>query len=195
MTEITRVPLQPIAKGSLTKLWLGVAAAVAVAGGIAYAAMPPLVAVKTLKAGEGPSPTLDDVAFIDYTGKLANGTVFDQGKAPLALREVVPGFTMALEQMQPGGKYKVVIPAKLAYGDKATGPIPANSDLYFDIEVLGVMNRQQFDQQRQLMQMMRSQGAHGGAGAGAGAGAGPDGAPPAGPEMMPEPAPQSAPQP
>ena len=175
MTEITRVPLQPLAKGSLGKLWLGVAAAVAVAAGAAWAAMPAMVAVKTVKAGEGPSPTLDDVAFIDYTGKLANGTVFDQGKAPLALREVVPGFTQALEQMQPGGKYKVVIPASLAYGDKATGPIPANSDLYFDIEVLGVMNRQAFEQQRQMMQMMQAQGAQGG------------GAPHGGPEGVPQP--------
>ena len=182
MTEITRVPLQPLEKGSLTKLWLGVAAAVAVAGGVAWAAMPSLVSVKTVKAGEGPNPTLDDVAFIDYTGKLANGTVFDQGKAPLALREVVPGFTQALEQMQAGGKYKVKIPAKLAYGDKATGPIPANSDLYFDIEVLGVMSRQQFEQQRQMMQMMQGmQGQHGGA---------PEGAP-----QGAEAAPESAPKP
>lgn len=179
MTEITRVPLQPIAKGSLSKIWLGLAAAVAVAGGVAWAAMPPLVAVKTIKAGEGATPTLDDVAFIDYTGKLANGTVFDQGKAPLALREVVPGFTMALEQMQAGGKYKVMIPAKLAYGDKATGPIPANSDLYFDIEVLGVMNKQAFDQQRQLMQMMQQAQPRGAAG--------PHGGPEAAPELAPKP--------
>lgn len=167
MTEITRVPLQPIEQGSLTKLWLGLAAAAVVAGGVAYTAMPPLVAVKTVKAGEGASPTLDDVAFIDYTGKLADGKVFDQGKAPLPLREVVPGFSQALAQMQPGGKYKVKIPAKLAYGDKATGPIPANSDLYFDIEMIGVMSRQQFEQQRQLMQMLQAQqGApQGGAGA------------------------------
>ena len=175
MTEITRVPLQPLAKGSLTKLWLGLAAAVAVAGGIAYAAMPALVAVKTVKAGEGPNPTLDDVAFIDYTGKLADGKVFDQGRAPLPLRETVPGFTQALEQMQAGGKYKVMIPARLAYGDKASGPIPANSDLYFDIEVLGVMSRQQFEQQRQLMQMMQAQGKGGPAGA------------PGGPEAAPQP--------
>jgi len=164
MTEITRVPLQPIAKGSLTKLWLGVAAAVAVAGGIAMAAMPPLVSVKTIVAGEGASPTLDDVAFIEYTGRLADGKVFDQGKAPLALREVVPGFTQALEQMQPGGKYKVVIPSSLGYGDKAAGPIPANSDLYFDIEVLGVMNRDAFEQQRQMMQMMQGANPHAPAG-------------------------------
>jgi len=180
MTEITRVPLQPLEKGSLAKLWLGVAAAVAVAAGAAWAAMPAMVSVKTVQAGEGANPTLDDVAFIDYTGKLANGTVFDQGKAPLALLEVVPGFTQALQQMQAGGKYKVMIPAKLAYGDKATGPIPANSDLYFDIEVLGVMSRQQFEQQRQMMQMMQGMQGHGGAGAGAGAGA--EGAPEAAPK-------------
>jgi FKBP-type peptidyl-prolyl cis-trans isomerase FkpA len=181
MTEITRVPLQPIARGSLAKVWLGLAAAVAVAGAGAWAAMPAMVSVKTVQAGEGASPTLDDVAFIDYTGKLANGTVFDQGKAPLALRDVVPGFTQALEQMQAGGKYKVIIPAKLAYGDKATGPIPANSDLYFDIEVLGVMSRQQFEQQRQMMQMMQGLQGHGG----------PEGAP----EAVPQSAPQSAPKP
>jgi FKBP-type peptidyl-prolyl cis-trans isomerase FkpA len=95
--------------------------------------------------------------------------VFDQGKAPLAVREVVPGFSQALQQMQAGGKYKVVIPAKLAYGDKAVGPIPANSDLYFDIEVLGVMSRQQFEQQRQLMQMLQAQQQGGAAGAAGGA--------------------------
>jgi len=179
MTEITRVPLQPLAKGSLTKLWLGLAAAVAVAGGIAYAAMPALVAVKTIKAGQGPNPTLDDVALIEYTGKLADGKLFDQGRGPFPLREVVPGFTQALEQMQSGGKYKVMIPAKLAYGDKATGPIPANSDLYFDIEILGVMSRQQFEQQRQLMQMMQAQGRGGPAGGPAGM--------PGGPEALPQP--------
>ena len=174
MTEITRVPLQPLAKGSLGKLWLGLAAAVAVAGGVAWAGMPALVSVKALKAGTGPTATADDVALIDYTGRLVDGKVFDQGKAPLAVREVVPGFAQALQQMQAGGKYKVVIPAKLAYGDKAVGPIPANSDLYFDIEVLGVMNRQQFEQQRQLMQMLQAQ--QGGA-AGAAGGAAPQALP------------------
>src|SRR3546814_10576700 len=61
MTEITRVPLQPIAKGSLTKIWLGVAAIALAAGGIAYAAMPPAVHVETLSAGSGDSPTMDEI--------------------------------------------------------------------------------------------------------------------------------------
>ena len=58
MTEITRVPLQPIAKGSIGKLWLGVAAAIAVAGGLAFAAIPSSVVVDTIKAGSGPSPRI-----------------------------------------------------------------------------------------------------------------------------------------
>jgi hypothetical protein len=40
MTEITRVPIKPVAKGSLTKLWIGVALAMLVGGGLAWAAMP-----------------------------------------------------------------------------------------------------------------------------------------------------------
>ena len=78
MTEITRVPLQPIARGSLAKMWLGVAAAVAVATGVAWAAMPAAVTVETLTAGEGPSPTIEDVALINYKGTLPDGKVFDQ---------------------------------------------------------------------------------------------------------------------
>ena len=48
MTEITRVPLQPLAKGSLAKVWLGVGAAIVLAAGIAWAAMPPGVSVETI---------------------------------------------------------------------------------------------------------------------------------------------------
>ena len=153
MTEITRVPLQPIAKGSLTKLWLGVAAAVLVAGGVAWASMPPQVDVDTITAGHGPSPALADVAVINYKGTLDDGKVFDQASgAMFPLSGLIPGFTKALQQMQAGGRYKVRIPASLAYGDKPQGEIPANSDLNFDIEVLAFMTREQAIQQMQMMQ-------------------------------------------
>ena len=51
MTEITRVPLQPIKKGSLTKLWLGVAVAVLLGAGLAWAAIPKGLDVETVTAG------------------------------------------------------------------------------------------------------------------------------------------------
>lgn len=156
MTEITRVPLQPIAKGSLTKIWLGVAAIALAAGGIAYAALPPAVQVQTLTAGSGESPTMDDVVLINYKGMLADGKVFDQGQqAPMPLAGVIPGFGKALVQMQRGGKYKVEIPSELAYGEQESGPIPANSDLTFEIELLDFKSRAEIEQQQRIMQQMQ----------------------------------------
>ncbi|PEQ13930.1 peptidylprolyl isomerase [Novosphingobium sp. PC22D] len=156
MTEITRVPLQPIAKGSLTKLWVGIAAIALAAGGIAYAALPTSVDVVTLRPGSGESPTADDVALVNYKGTLPDGKVFDEGEqAVFPLSEVVPGFTKALEQMQRGGKYKVEIPSELAYGDKASGPIPANSDLTFEIELLDFKSRAEIEQQQRILQQLQ----------------------------------------
>lgn len=156
MTEITRVPLQPIARGALTKLWIGVAAVALAAGGIAYAALPPSVQVETVQAGEGPSPTRDDVALVNYKGMLADGTVFDEGKqAVFPVSEVIPGFTKALEQMQKGGKYRIVIPAELGYGDEQAGDIPPGSDLTFDVELLDFKSRAEIEQQQRIMQQMQ----------------------------------------
>jgi len=162
MTEITRVPLQPVAKGAVTKIWLGVAAIALAAGGVAYAALPPSVDVKTLTAGSGESPTADDVVLINYKGTLPDGKVFDEAKqVPMALNEVVPGFTKALVKMQRGGKYKVEIPSELAYGDKAVGDIPANTDLTFEIELIDFKSRAEIEQQQRIppqLQQMQSQG-------------------------------------
>ena len=158
MTEITRVPLLPIARGALGKLWLGAVVAVAAGAGLAWASMPALVSVQTIKAGEGASPTLNDVAIVKLKGQLKDGTVFQpEAMGPLPLGKMIPGFTKALLQMQRGGKYHVVIPAKLGYGDHANGMIPPNSDLYFDVDVLEFMSAEQM-QQMQMMQQMQNQG-------------------------------------
>ncbi len=171
MTEITRVPLQPIAKGSLVKLWLGVLVVLLAALALAWTAMPASVKVETVKAGAGPAPTLDDVVMINYKGTLDNGTAFDQANGAIfPLQGVIPGFTKALQQMQRGGKYKVKIPAALGYGAKASGQIPANSDLNFEVELLDYINRAEYEQRMQ--QMQQQQGAQG-AGAPPPPGAGP----------------------
>ena len=156
MTEITRVPLAPIAKGALTKLWLGVAAVALAAGSIAYATMPGSVEVTTIKAGTGVSPTIADVALINYKGTLPGGKVFDEGKqAVFPLEGVIPGFTKALEQMQKGGKYKVLIPSELGYGEKGAGEIPPNTDLTFEIELLDFKSRAEIEQQQKMMQQLQ----------------------------------------
>ncbi len=165
MTEITRVPLQPIAKGSLIKLWIGVIVALLVAFGIAHATRVVHVKVITIKEGQGPSPTAADVALINYVGKLTNGKVFDQGnRAPMPLDSVIPGFAQGLQQMKAGGTYRLEIPAALAYGATAKRDrngqevIPANSDLVFEVQLLGSMPAQQFQQMMMAQQMHQQQG-------------------------------------
>ena len=199
MTEVTRVPLQPIAKGSLTKLWLGIVVAVLLAAGLAWAAVPQGVSVEELQAGEGPSPTATDVVLVNYVGKLADGTVFDEGQAtPLPLEGMIEGFAEGAVKMQKGGKYLLEIPAEKGYGDEAkvnpmTGQvaIPAGSDLVFEVELLDFMSLEEFQQRMQAMQQMMQmqQGQPGQPGA-PGAPPMPQGAPPM---PMPQPLPQPMP--
>ena len=182
MTEITRVPLRPIAKGSLAKLWVGVAAAVLAGAGLAWAAVPAGVEVDAITEGTGASPKVGDVAFINYVGKLENGTEFDRSRplpippgllpdgTPLPLEEgqVIPGFIEGLTQMKKGGKYTLTIPAADAYGDSPPpgSPIPAGANLVFEIELLDIMSRQDFEGRIAVLQQMmaQQQGRQGGAG-------------------------------
>jgi len=145
--SVTQVPLRPIAKGSLVKLWLAIAALIAIAYGVASygAGQLKTVTVETVAAGSGPNVGEMDGVFIEYTGRKEDGTVFDttEGRGPAAMlvAQVVPGFGQALIQMQKGGRYKVVIPGKLAYGPNPPpgSPIGPNEDLFFDVHVIEVV--------------------------------------------------------
>lgn len=166
MSTITAVPLLPIAKGSLTRLWIGVALLVLVAAALAWAgtrSFQPL-GFKVLEEGSGPSPTLEDVVLVAYVGKLADGKIFDQSEqAPLEVGGVVPGFSQALLKMKKGGHYLVTIPPRLGYGAKAVGPIPANSTLTFDVHLRDFKSKEEIMQMQRQMQMMQG-GAPGGPG-------------------------------
>ena len=184
MTEIHRVPLQPIARGSLTKLWLGVLIALLIGGGIAWAARSHSVRVETLTAGSGPMPGATDVVLVNYVGKLTDGTQFDKGdRVPMSLDQVVPGFGEGITRMQKGGKYRLTIPSDKAYGaeekrNPQTGQvvIPANSDLVFDIDLIDFKSREEVMRQQQMMQQLQQM--QGGAAPGGPGGPGGPGAPP-----------------
>jgi FKBP-type peptidyl-prolyl cis-trans isomerase FkpA len=172
MAEVTHVPLQPIRKGSLPKLWIGVVLLIALGAALAWLTVPAVVTVITRTAGLGGHPTADDVVYINYTGKLPDGTVFDQQKgAPLPLGQgMIPGFTEGLTQMQKGGKYTMEIPASKAYGAHPPegSPIPPNTTLTFDIDLLDFMSKADFQRRMQMMQQlqqMQQQKAAQGAGA------------------------------
>ncbi len=99
--------------------------------------------IKLSKAGKGKAPKADGSATVHYTGTLIDGTAFDSSRErnqafTTRLTDVIPCWTKALQQMKPGSRAKVVCPADTAYGNRPVGPIPANSVLVFDIEVLEV---------------------------------------------------------
>ena len=146
----SQVPLHPIAKGSVLKLWLGVLALVAGAFVLAWCATAPLkgevtdsgLQFRTLVEGDGEPVGINDGVFVVYEGRLMDGTVFDSSNGspvPMLPQSVVPGFQEALLKMREGGRYRVVIPSELAYGNRPNGPIPANSDLEFDIAVESIV--------------------------------------------------------
>lgn len=91
-----------------------------------------------LRAGTGAKPGAGDVVLVNYIGYLAaTGTVFDQGmRSPLPVDSVIPGFSQGLQTMARSGIARFCIPAALGYGAKASGPIPADSDLVFQVELL-----------------------------------------------------------
>ena len=144
--SVTQVPLRPLKRGALAKLWLGILLLIAAGLLLAWAGAGRStgVRVKTIEAGSGPVITASDGVLVEYEGKLDDGTVFDtsagRGPAFFPVGGVVPGFSQALQKMQKGGRYEFTLPSELAYGDKppAGSPIPPNADLHFSVHVLEV---------------------------------------------------------
>ena len=91
-----------------------------------------------LRVGSGARPGKGDVVLVNYIGYLsATGAVFDQGmRSPLPVDGVIPGFSQGLQTMARSGVARFCIPAAMGYGARASGPIPANSDLVFQVELL-----------------------------------------------------------
>jgi len=92
--------------------------------------------------GTGPVPAASDTVTVNYRGTLIDGTEFDSsakhgGPASFVLNHVIPGWTAALEKMNVGSKWKIFLPAELAYGEQGNAGIPPNSTLIFEVELLG----------------------------------------------------------
>lgn len=95
------------------------------------------------KIGTGPLAMPHKFYTIHYTGYLTDGTKFDSSVdrgEPLTIEygehQVIPGWDTGFDGMHIGGKRRLFIPYQLAYGATARGPIPARSELIFDVELL-----------------------------------------------------------
>jgi len=101
--------------------------------------------IEDLTVGTGERPTRGRTVSVHYVGTLMNGTKFDSSRdrgSPFDFAigegQVIKGWDEGVGTMRVGGLRKLVIPPDLAYGSRAVGPIPANSTLVFEVELLAV---------------------------------------------------------
>lgn len=94
---------------------------------------------------DGKKASLGKKVSVHYIGKLrSNGKIFDSsiGKAPfkfrLGVNQVIKGWDVGIQGMRVGDKRRLTIPPAMAYGDKRLGPIPQNSWLLFEVELVDV---------------------------------------------------------
>lgn len=95
------------------------------------------------KQGTGAKPADTSMVKVHYEGKLVDGTVFDSSlkrgePITFQLNQVIKGWTEGVQLMPIGSKYKFFIPSELGYGAQKVGPIPPNSVLIFDVELLDI---------------------------------------------------------
>mmetsp|Transcript_3914 Transcript_3914/g.6158 ORF Transcript_3914/g.6158 Transcript_3914/m.6158 type:complete len:163 (+) Transcript_3914:29-517(+) len=103
---------------------------------------------KVLKEGVGEEIPAGKVAVVHYTGKLLNGKVFDSSKNrgkpfqfTVGKREVILGWDKGVKTMRKGEVCILTCQPDYAYGSRAIGPIPANSTLLFEVELLDWLDK------------------------------------------------------
>lgn len=199
MSEVTAVPIRPLARGAMLKMWLALAVLIAAVVGIAWLGTSALqmtitksgLRYQVISEGTGNTIQSADLVRLHYALRV-NGRDVESSRTQGQPMEtdpqgIIPGLSEGLQLMRKGGKYRVWVPPHLGYGSQvppgaAFGP---NDTLEFDIEIVdvapGAAAARQVEQMRQLQEMMRSQGGGGPEGAGAPPGGGAAPPPPAPP--------------
>ena len=99
---------------------------------------------EVITEADGPKPMASDTVRVHYEGRLIDDTVFDSSlergyPIEFPLDGVIPGWTEGLQLMSVGSKYKLYIPPELGYGPGGAGPIPPNSVLIFEVELIDIL--------------------------------------------------------
>jgi len=181
--SVTAVPIRPLSRGSVLKLWLGLLVLVLLAAGLAWfgtralqrETLPSGVQLQVIEEGEGNMVTPADLVALRYRLTKTDGTLIqdsdDTGQPFVTGTEgLFPGFSEGLQRMQQGGRYRLWLPP----GQHVQGPLPPGAPftpedtLVFDIEVMQIAPGM-----AAMQQMMGAPGASGPGGA--------QGAPPSGP--------------
>jgi FKBP-type peptidyl-prolyl cis-trans isomerase FkpA len=90
-----------------------------------------------------PKPAPDAVVTIHYVGRFIDGREFDSSRsrgepATFPLPRLIKGWQEGVPMMRVGETWEFVIPAKIAYGSRYRAPIPSNSTLQFEIELIAI---------------------------------------------------------
>jgi FKBP-type peptidyl-prolyl cis-trans isomerase len=108
---------------------------------------------KVLKEGSGAMPTADDTVVCHYRGTLVGGQEFDSSlkrnkPATFGVKQVIKGWSEALQLMPVGSKWALYVPPSLAYGERGSrGRIGPNATLVFEVELLSIREKQQAQQE------------------------------------------------
>lgn len=117
-----------------------------------------MIKATDIMVGTGKTAVKGALIVTEYTGYLMDGTVFDASahrgrpfECVIGTGRVIKGWDLGvlgfdevgtgIAPMQVGGKRELIVPAHLAYGDRAVGKIPSNSPLRFEITLLEVRTR------------------------------------------------------
>jgi FKBP-type peptidyl-prolyl cis-trans isomerase FkpA len=151
--SVTAVPLHPLGKGTIVKIWIGILAVMLLGAGLAWAGTSAQqytttetgLRIRTLKEGTGKTITAADLLQINMTGLIKGGEIIHRTQPGqpdvFAPDQVIPGLREGLLTMKKDGVYHVVIPPNLAYGDEPPpgAPIPLNATLEFRVQVVNVL--------------------------------------------------------
>lgn len=101
---------------------------------------------EVLEEGTGEKPTKQSTVVTHYHGTFIDGTVFDSSvergePATFGVTQVISGWTEALQMMNTGAKWRIALPAELAYGDAGAPPaIPGGAALVFEIHLVNILD-------------------------------------------------------
>lgn len=175
MSAVTAVPLRPLAKGSVLKLWIAVGLLVLVAAGIGWwgtgglqrIAMPSGVKYQVIREGSGDLISSADIVTVNFVGRRENGEVlFDTRRdrpVQATTDNFIPGVGEGLKLMRKGSVYRFWVPPSVWRGQVPAGAqLDPTETLSFDVQVFdiqpGAAARRRIQQMQELQQQLRSGG-------------------------------------
>jgi FKBP-type peptidyl-prolyl cis-trans isomerase FkpA len=102
---------------------------------------------RSLKDGNGASPSASDKVTVHYKGTFPDGREFDSSykrgqSIDFPLNRVIACWTEGVQRMKVGGKAKLTCPPEIAYGARGAGnAVPPNATLLFEVELLGIQGK------------------------------------------------------